>query len=258
MKKASLRTVWALLACGFFAFSTAAHADVYMKYRSHTEAFEVMGRVQPAEETIREVWIGKDRARLDEGEQSTLLDMKTNVLTILDHVEKTYTVVQQGDLLGSMQASMEAAMAEEGQTEEGRKAMEMFRGMTEGMMGSFKMSVTETGEKKKIGNWNATKYVVNTTMGVGSSRSEVWATQEIDVDTEIYRTLARMFMAEGSAMGDAFKEMEKIRGVHVLTVSTSDVMGAKVKNTEELLEVKQKAAPADHYTVPSGYARQDM
>ncbi len=258
MRSVFMKSVWAF-ACGIFLMlPVLAHGEVYLKYRSLTEPFQVMGQVQPAEESLREVWIGKDRARIDEEGQSTLVDLKNNTMTLLDHETRTFTILPMDDLIGSMHASMEAQMAEEAMSPEERQAMEMFKGMAEQMMGSFKMTVTETGERKKIGQWNTRKYQVETSMGMGTSKAEVWATRDIDLDTDIYRTMAQAFMAEGSGMGEAAKEMEKIKGVHVLTVSTSQVFGTTVKNTEELLEVKKMPLSADLFQIPSGYTEETM
>ncbi len=260
MRSVLMKSIWGLVGGIFLMVPVLAHGEVYLKYRSHTEPFMTMGQMQPAEDFIREVWVGRDRARIDEqgDATSTLVDTKNNTMTILDHDTQTYTVVPLDDLMGSMQASMEAQMGDEALTEEGRQAIEMFKGMADEMMGSFKMTVTETGEQKKIGQWNTTKYLVETSMGMGSSTAEVWATRDIDVDTEIYGTMAQAFMAEGSRMGEAAKEMEKIKGVHVLTVSTSQVFGTTVKNTEELLEVKKMSLSPELFEIPAGYREERM
>ncbi len=253
MKNVSMKLLSAMISVVLFTLSVPVHAELYMKYESRTDAYRVMGNQQPAEKSIREIWIAGNMIRVDEEEQSTILDMKNGTMTLVDHAEKTYMVLKQDDLMGSMQE----AMGIQGQTEEAHMAMEMFKEMTEGMVHSLKITVKETGEKKKIGNWNATRYLVNTSMGTASSsEAEVWATEDIKVDAEVYHALSRSLMANDKGMNEVIKEMEKVKGVHVLTISTSDIMGAKVKNTEELLEVKQMSIPSDHFQIPPAYTTQ--
>ncbi len=247
------RVLGCILPVVLLALSAPAHAEFYMKYRHHTEGYQVMGHSQPAEESIREIWIGKDKVRTNEGDQSTLLDTTNNTVTSLDHTTRSYSVMKPGDFKGSLQS----AMGEEGQSEEASMAMEGLDRMPGGMMSAFKMSVTETGERKKIGDWNSTKYLMGIGMGVSSSEAEVWATRDIKVDMEVYHAMAKSFMADGGIMGDVVKELEKIQGVHVLTISTADIMGLKVKSTEELLEVKHVPVPSDFFQVPAGYTHRE-
>lgn len=52
-----------------------------------------------------------------------------------------------------------------------------------------------------------------------------------------------------------FKEMKKIKGIAVLTISTSSGMGAEIKSADELIEVKETTAPAGIYEIPKGYVK---
>jgi hypothetical protein len=52
------------------------------------------------------------------------------------------------------------------------------------------------------------------------------------------------------------KEMEKIKGVQVMTVSSVIMMGQPQKTTTELLEFKEGKAPADIFAIPAGYKKQ--
>jgi len=54
---------------------------------------------------------------------------------------------------------------------------------------------------------------------------------------------------------EMLEEMKKIKGIAVLTVSTSSAMGAEVKSTEELIEVEKKSAPSGTYEIPEGYIK---
>jgi len=91
---------------------------------------------------------------------------------------------------------------------------------------------------------------------MSSSTSEIWATEDIKVNTDLFRTLGFSIMAKQPGFDKAFEEMKKIKGVSVLTTSTSSVMGAKIKSTQELLEVKEAKAPAGIYDVPVSYKKE--
>ena len=59
----------------------------------------------------------------------------------------------------------------------------------------------------------------------------------------------------GSAMEEMAKEMKKIKGVPVLTITTSNMIGASVKSTQELLEFKEGTAPSGYFDIPTGYKK---
>jgi len=121
-------------------------------------------------------------------------------------------------------------------------------------------SVQETTETKTINKWKCRKYLVTITSAMGPMNTEVWATEDLKVDKKIYDQLAsRMFSAmpgmQGS-MESMKKEMEKIKGVQVMTVSSIIMMGQPQKTTTELLEFKDAKAPADIFAIPAGYKKQ--
>ena len=78
--------------------------------------------------------------------------------------------------------------------------------------------------KKKIRDWNCEKYRSNHGTGHGPvSNLEIWATEDIKVDYELFARYAAAMMLHvpGAAAGmdDMVKEMKKVKGVarfHVL------------------------------------------
>ena len=90
-----------------------------------------------------------------------------------------------------------------------------------------------------------------------TSDFEIWATEDVKIDYELYRNLAFSIMGQTPGIEDMMKEMEKIKGIVVLQEGTMSMMGTDVKSTQELLEVSDKSAPAGTYEVPSGYKKQD-
>ena len=53
--------------------SSGLVADVYMKQNQHTDAFEVMGQKQEAQDLVTEIWIGKDKIVSSNAENGFIL-----------------------------------------------------------------------------------------------------------------------------------------------------------------------------------------
>jgi hypothetical protein len=239
-------------ACGIF-FSLAAlpvSADVMLKQRHHTDGFTVMGKAQPAKDFTGTLWISAEKARNNTGDQSVILLTAKNVVIILDHVKKT-----------AMEISLDAAGATgraDGSVPEGMPAG--MQEMMQGMMKSMKFKVTETGETRTINGWLCRKYLQTVEGGMAPSESEVWASTDVKIDAKAFQKVSEAMMATqpglANAMADIRKETAKIKGIAVLTVTTSTVMNQKMKSSVELLEVNNNAtAPAGTYQVPAGYRK---
>jgi hypothetical protein len=235
------------------AVPLAVQADVYIKQNNHTDSFSVMGQSQPAKDDVFVTWMGKDMARMDHGEDSTMIiRMDKKVMYMIDHTGKKYTempIDSKGDIFASAIAGSDLSDTEQA---EAKKMMAGFSKMMKP-----KVSVKETGESKKIKSWNCKKYNVTMSMMGTTTKFETWATEDIKVDYELYRTLTFSLMGQTPGVEDMMKEMEKIKGVVVLQEGTMSMMGTDVKSSQELLEVSDKSAPGGTYEVPSGYMKQN-
>ena len=83
---------------------------------------------------------------------------------------------------------------------------------------------------------------MTTTTPMGTSTSEIWATEDLEADLSGYRKAANINMAGQEGFAEMTAEMEKIRGVTVRTVNRSKMMGAEVTSTEELIRHALRAA----------------
>lgn len=250
--KKSLRVFGLLFVVVCMAVPLVLQADVYIKQNNHTDAFSVMGQSQPAKDDVFEIWMAKDKARMDSGKDVTIIvRLDKNMMYMLNNEEKKYTefpISGEGDILSR-------AMAGSGvSSEEQAQAQKMMKGF--GQMMKPKISVTDTGQTQKIKNWNCKKYIMTMEMMGTKTTQELWATQDIKIDFELYRALAMSMMSQMPGLEDMMKEMEKIKGITVLSTGTTSMMGTDVKSTQELLEVSEKSAPAGAYEVPSGYAKE--
>ena len=124
-------------------------------------------------------------------------------------------------------------------------------------MKKMEFSVTPTSEKKKIGKWNCTKYIQKLQTPMGPNITEIWATEELKMDQELYAKFSASMMSAmpgaQSMINDMTNEMKKIKGVPVLTTTTMEMMGQKIESTTELIEFKEGTVPANTFNVPSGY-----
>lgn len=253
MKNRRLFFVFGITAFVFLTFvSVQAKADVYMKQKTHTDPFKMMGQTQPAKDEIKIYWFGDGVARTDANRTSTLFFADRKALIWIDHHAKTYSEL-------SMDFDKMFEEGTEGQTPEekaeAKKMAEMMKGMTQAMMGSMSVKVTETNETKKIGDWNCRKYLIDTDMGMMNSKAVSWASQDLKVDFNAYFAMANAMMANMPGFDKIIQEMKKVKGVIVYQKSASKVMGQEMTSTTEILEYMEKSAPTGTYDIPAGYQK---
>lgn len=156
---------------------SSAHADLYMKQARHTDAFTVMGQTQPEKNESVVYWFGKDKVRMDTGDaQSIIVMLDSKMMYVLDHENKTYAAVPV-----DLQKAFEAGVGDTSD-EEAAKAREMYQKMTESMLQGMEVKVTDTGETKKIKQWDCRKYTIDLSMPMGKSQANLWATENTKVD----------------------------------------------------------------------------
>lgn len=255
-RKEILRLVFLYGVC-MLALPGLIHADIYLKYRQRTEAFEIMGQEQPARESMRETWIARDMIRTDEGPQTMIMRIDKQQVYLMDNQARTYS-----EFPMDMEKMAEQAIEEDEQMtpEEKQEAKDFVQGMMD-EMSEFSIAVEDTGETKKIGGWNCRKYIQTTTTTMGPSETELWATQDIKLDYDLLHRMAAasMMMMPGmrESKGAFTKEMKKIKGVTVYAVSTANMMNTQIRTTQELLDYSDKKADEGFYTVPEDYTKED-
>jgi len=251
--KRILRAIGLFLVVACVVVPLAVQADVYIKQKNHTDGFSIMGQTQPAKDDLFVTWMGKDKARLDQGEDtSIIIRLDKKMMYTINHAEMKYAELpysEAGDILSAAIAGSDLTDEEQAQ------AQKMMKGFAQMMQPE--VSVTETGETQKIKNWKCKKYIMTMKMMGTTSTSEIWATEDIKVDYELYMTLGLSMMPKTPGLDKMLEEMKKIKGLTVLLTSTTSMMGTDVKTTQELLEVSEKSAPGGTYEVPDGYKKQN-
>ena len=99
-------------------------------------------------------------------------------------------------------------------------------------------------------------------MMMGPIQTEIWATEDLKIDTDLSGSMAMSGAALIPGMSTHLeklqKESQKIKGVPVLTVTNSQMMGQTMTSTMEVLEYKIKKAPASVFELPAGYKKKTM
>ena len=234
-------------------FTVPMFADIYMVNKTHTDGMAVMGQQQPAEDVVQKVWITKNKIKSESNDQTVFIFLDESKMIVLNHEDKTYMEMPMG--AGNM---MDKAM--EDKSAEEKEEMQGLMQMAKGMM-KFEITVTPTSESKKINKWNCKKYNQEVKMGMGPINSEVWATEELEMDYDVYAKFSTAMMAMQPGFSDSFDkamiELKKIKGVPVFTKTTMNMMGMQMNSTQELLEFKTVTAPKGTFDIPKGYKKSE-
>ncbi len=247
--------VCALLLVSAIGIGTVApevQADVFIKQQHHTEGFQMMGRSQPPRDFTQKMWLSADKARSDMENHSVIVRLDKNVSYFLDHSRRVYSEVP-----------MDPSQAG-GSRPEGRSSPEE-RGAANPMaqtMPKMTLNITETGETKKIGQYPCRKYIQRVESMMGPVTSEIWATEDLKMDRDLYVRFSLALMASQPGGRETMKanmaETRKIRGVPVLSLTTTRMGEAEVKSRVELVEFREEQAPPGSFDIPAGYSLQSM
>jgi len=251
MRSRIICSLLVLVALVAVALPPAAQADAFLRQVRHTDGFQAMGQTVPASTDTTGLWFADNKARMDTGDESSVIvRADTGIVYLLDHEKHTYIEMPIGEkgLLGAMTG---------GEGEDAEQA-EMMQSMMAGMLANIEVTVTPTEERKKIRDWNTRKYVLNIKLPMGATSSEIWASPEIKVDLKLFRTMSDALAGPLAGLEKKMQEMEKIEGMEVYSISTTDMMGAKVKTTTELIEYTSQLAPGGIFDLPAGYSKTSM
>lgn len=225
-------------------------ADIYMKQKQHTDAVAIMGQLQPATDLINEIWITADKVVVLNKQQKTIMDMNKKTMTMVDHKAKSIIEIP-------MDFSKSMGNKKDMSTEEKAQFQKMM-----GKMMQMDIKIEETNERKKIGKWNSRKYLQTTKMAFGTITSEIWATEDIEVDKDLYMEYAIGMLSKMPGMNknmDAIKqEIKKIKGVQVYSEQNTMMMGQTMKSSLELIEFKRGKAPDGLFDLPVGYEKKSI
>ncbi len=224
-----------------------AYGDIYMKQKQHIDAVSMMGQTQPAQDVISESWITSDKVVTMSEKQKVIIDMNKKIITMINHETKSIV---------DMPMDFSKNMNKKGDMSAEEKAeFQQFMGK----MMQMDVKVEETNERKKIGKWNCRKYLQTINMSMGTTNSEIWATEDIKVDEDLYAKYSVGMLSQMPGMSQNMsaitKELKKIKGVHVYSEQIITMMGQPMKSSIELMEFKEGKAPSNIFDLPADYKK---
>ena len=213
-----------------------ASADLKIVKMEHTDGFSAMGRNTPPTDDEQVSWIGADRMRMDQGDQSTIIRLDTQKLMVLHHDDKTYNTL---DLPIDLTQFMPPGMADQ-----------MMAMMT------FDVTVTPTDETKTVGTWKTRRYDVTMTSKMATSTMTMWVTKDAKFNQEAFYSMYEHLNSINPGLADMAKEMRKVEGLVVEqdSVTTMTIMGnVTIKRTEKATSIEDLAPPPGIYDPPADY-----
>jgi hypothetical protein len=234
MKKLLLVFVIALTTVGFVS------ADHYVKMKMHTDPVSMMGQNQPAKDEVSELWIGDNMFANHAPERSFIVDLNKEVMYTINHNNKTYIEIKLPfDAMDYYPEQMQQMM--------------------QGMMSNMKVTVTPTGTKKQIKQWNCDEYDVEMSIMMMNMKMKYWATKDVPFDWKMVseKMMDNMKKLSMRLSDDVVKEFRKIEGFQIASEMNMNVMGGNIHTTMETLEISEKPAGDNVYAVPAGYTKKE-
>ncbi len=212
-------------------------ADTYIKQKTHTDGFSMMGQQQPPKDDTIEQWISDNQMATITGDQTIIVDLAKSVVLMVNNRNKSYVEMT---LPLDMSKYLPPQMAQ--------------------MMGATKVTVTPNGQTQQVGQWQCDGYDMSMEMMKMKLNSKVWASKAVSFDWQgMSEKLLPLVMKASMRLNDeAMQELAKIKGVQIKSETSMEMMGTAVKISQEVLEISTKPAPAGVYTVPAGYTKKDQ
>jgi hypothetical protein len=228
------------------SFSSAFGSDIYMAHKFSTDSYKKDKKDGETETRTTTQWFAGDKLRSNDVDESILMRLDKDSIYTLDNKKQTYTAIQASTL----------GMPANGQTSDDQVPAAMVSSMM-GSMFKMEVSIESTSETKKIGKWNCTKYNQTIQMMGTTTKSELWATEDVVIDKKLLdKFFASQFMTKpgmGEFAGKMQKEAEKIKGCVVYSKSITTMGNKRTETIDEVTEIKEQAAPQETWVVPAKY-----
>ena len=216
-------------------------ADVYIKEKSHRDAFYGGGITTPAMDKELELWIGKNKIVSFDKSRMIILDKTKNLICFVNKNDKTY---------------VEAAVPVD--------PSKVLDEQTQGFLKTikFRIILKDTGKTQKIKKWKCKIYKMDQWIEQGENRFEetetnFWAARKVPFDpaffNEMFKNLLRLVNSDESL----FEEVDKMKGYVVKAETKLFSEGKTVKSSREVVEISKKKPPVGVYAVPDGYTKKE-
>jgi len=208
-----------------------AKADMHVKRKVHMDAF--MG--QPASDEEASMWLAKDKFRYDAARNMTqIVRLDKKKLYMINHGNQSYSEI---DIPIDLSQALDP------------QAQQMMQSL------QTSVTVTDTGETQKIGNWNCNKYTIeiNISMMMSMTMSmDWWVSKDVGADLiKLYQKHYGEVLVANPMMQDLVDKIKEIKGFPIKTEFS--MMGMSM--TDEVVSIEKEKAPAGTYDVPAGYTK---
>lgn len=222
-----------------------AAADVVLEITRSTELWRPGDTEAPADRTQEHgvLYLNATQVRFDQGtEVSWILDTEAAELVLVRHDLHVYHVFATPLVLESYASGPELALLEE------RSAQ-----------AATKVEVVETGATRQVEGYRARQVTVRgrpPTDGA-SFEYELWLSDEVPGDHELYRAIVREFGAADVVMRPLARRLAELSGFPVLRRSVT-TFGDGLRSIDErrLTSVAERSLSASTYEPPASYLEQ--
>ena len=231
-----------LIVIGIIVSFAFIRADIYMKEVEHTDAYTIGGAKTPASDNENEYWI-KDKKIVfkSDRDKTYLFDLTEKKFFFINDKEKTYVEISTPPDLSKVLSDQLAAK------------YNMFKETG---------TVTKTDRTQKLQGKTCTGYEVKTWKDSGgikfSERSAmVWATTDVSFDLNVYYGMLRCVRVLYNRDEVFWKNLDKIKGCQMRMDMIIVRQGTEIKINHSIVEMTQKEAPGDIFSVPKDYTKKE-
>jgi Domain of unknown function (DUF4412) len=214
-------------------------ADDVLEIARHTEVWKADGALFNTAEEQGTIYLGKERARFDQGKVSWILRADQQRMWLLDHDTKSYQEFAIPMQLEAYLKPEERAQFEQLST----------WAMTE-------IEVKEIGEAQSIEGWPSTK-VAMSVRSPGSSTGytyDLWLSDRLPIDLHLFQSLLRNIGAVDVTHRAVADRMAQLAGFPVVRDSVIELeQGHRAIDRRRLVSLVEREVPETQYTPPPEY-----
>lgn len=211
-------------------------ADIYIKQKAHTDGFAMMGQETPAKDEFYHMWLGDNKMAMQMPSMALVVNMDESLMYWINHESKNYVEM-------ALPLDLDKYFPEQMRQ----------------MMKNVKVSVTASGEKKKIGEWECEGYDMSLNFMGMDMKQKMWTSTEVPFDWKDYseKLMPKLYEAMFQLGDESLQELLKIQGFLIRQETTMAMMGNEIISWQEVVEIEKKSAPDGTYGVPEGYTKKD-
>jgi Domain of unknown function (DUF4412) len=218
------------------ALAARAGADLLVTVKGHTDGFKVGDRTQEPRDADVKIWLSAEKMRRDEGPLSLIVRLDRQKLYLVNHTDKTYSVVNLPVDWAKLVPSRDHEKFQQYVTDN-----------------QLKSTITPSAETKKIRDWNARRVDVNlaNTHGLRVS-TQMWLTKDLPL-YGAYNRMSGVLASLQVSSGEWAHKLGQLDGFPVYQETTVNVGGTSFRSREQVVMADNKDVPDVTYDPPVGF-----